>query len=157
MTDNNLSLLKMQEEIIKLAQLFRGIGEPNRLRLLYLFLSFGEGLCVCELVDALLLPQYTVSRHLSELRKLRLVKTAKRGLWVYYMFNYDERVAKELLQFLHTLLPYFREAAEDLMRLEKRIALRQNGHCVVGFSGLSMKEVPKKQGGERRKQKHTKS
>ena len=65
--------------------MFRAFSDRTRLRLLNL-LQGGEGRerCVCELVEALELPQSKISRHLAYLRKAGLVKARKEGLWMYY-------------------------------------------------------------------------
>ena len=65
-----------------LEQLFRALADDTRLRILALLAS-GE-ICVCEIHEALGLPQPTVSRHLAYLRRSGLVATRKDGLWVHY-------------------------------------------------------------------------
>lgn len=62
--------------------LLRAFAEPTRLRILAL-LEGGET-CVCDLVEALALPQPTVSRHLAVLRAAGLVSVRKEGLWCWY-------------------------------------------------------------------------
>jgi ArsR family transcriptional regulator len=62
--------------------MFRAFSDRTRLRILHM-LAGGE-LCVCDLVRVLDVPQPKVSRHLAYLRKARLVKTRKQGLWSYY-------------------------------------------------------------------------
>jgi ArsR family transcriptional regulator, arsenate/arsenite/antimonite-responsive transcriptional repressor len=52
--------------------MFRAFSDPFRLRILSL-IQAGE-LCVCDLVEILELPQPTISRHLSYLRRAGLVK-----------------------------------------------------------------------------------
>ncbi len=66
--------------------LFKALSDPTRLRCLYL-LARHEELCVCELTQALALPQPKVSHHLSGLRKAKLVSDSKAGLWIYYRLN----------------------------------------------------------------------
>jgi ArsR family transcriptional regulator len=63
-------------------RLFRAFSDRTRLRVLHL-LRDGER-CVCELVDALGVPQPKVSRHLAYLRRAGLVLARKQGLWSYY-------------------------------------------------------------------------
>lgn len=65
-----------------LAELYKGVSEPIRVRILAL-LAHGE-LCVCHLHGVLDAPQPTVSRHLSVLRHAGLVRARREGSWVHY-------------------------------------------------------------------------
>ena len=69
----------------ELTKIFRALSEVTRLKLIRL-LSGGER-CVCELFQALDLPQPKVSRHLTYLKKVGLVKSRKEGLWQHYSLN----------------------------------------------------------------------
>jgi ArsR family transcriptional regulator, arsenate/arsenite/antimonite-responsive transcriptional repressor len=69
-------------------QLFKALSDVTRLRCLSLLISNKE-LCVCELTNALALPQPKVSHHLAALRKAGLVADRKDGLWIHYRINPD--------------------------------------------------------------------
>ena len=43
-----------------------------------------EELCLCEMVDSLLEPQYKLSRHLKILKQSGLLTAQKEGRWVYH-------------------------------------------------------------------------
>ena len=62
--------------------LFKAFSDLNRLRILHL-LTRGER-CVCEMMEVLKMGQSKVSRHLSYLRRMKLVTGRKSGQWVYY-------------------------------------------------------------------------
>ncbi len=62
------------------AELFQSLADPTRLRLLNILTQSGE-ICVCELVDALRIPQYNISRHLHILVKAGLLEGRRRGKW----------------------------------------------------------------------------
>jgi ArsR family transcriptional regulator len=126
------------KEQIDWVNIFGALADKHRLRLLVLFASYGDGLCVCELVDALLLPQYKISRHLAVLRKSGLVRTEKRGLWVYYGLNSTAEVIREVLRIISSDGPY-PIMIEDARRLEKRLALREGGMCIIGFSSAEQR------------------
>jgi len=64
------------------AEVFKALGDPMRLRIIRLLLE--RELCVCELVQALAMPQYRVSRHLAVLRRAGLVQDRRQGTWVHY-------------------------------------------------------------------------
>lgn len=115
------------------AQVFECLADPTRLRLLSLLMQAGE-ICVCELVDALQVPQYNVSRHLQVLRQAGLVEDRKLGKWVYYA------IAKGLTPYRQTLLRAVAELAEqrkdfrqDEARAGRRLKLRRGGLCCVGL------------------------
>lgn len=62
--------------------MFRAFSDPIRLRLLHLLRDHEH--CVGDLVEILELPQPTVSRHLSYLRKAGLVETREERSWNFY-------------------------------------------------------------------------
>ena len=64
------------------AALFQALSDEKRLRILTL-LGSGEH-CVCELTEALDLPQSLLSFHLKTLRDAGLVTDRREGRWVYY-------------------------------------------------------------------------
>jgi ArsR family transcriptional regulator, arsenate/arsenite/antimonite-responsive transcriptional repressor len=68
-----------------LAQVFKALGDPVRLRLLSLIGAHQGGeACVCDLTDAFDLTQPTISHHLKVLREAGIIISERRGTWVYY-------------------------------------------------------------------------
>ncbi len=68
-----------------LAQVFKALGGPVRLRLLSLIGAHqGGGVCVCDLTTAFDLTQPTISHHLKVLREAGIITSERRGTWVYY-------------------------------------------------------------------------
>jgi ArsR family transcriptional regulator len=69
----------------RLAQVFKALGDPVRLRLVSLIgARQGGEICVCDLTSAFDLTQPTISHHLKVLREAGLIKSERRGTWVYY-------------------------------------------------------------------------
>ncbi len=100
--------------------IFRALSDRTRLRILNL-LQDGE-LCVCHIVAALDVPQPTASRHLSYLRKAKLVVARKEGLWMHYRLSPAHSKSHEML--LDCLAQCFREDcvfANDNERLRARV------------------------------------
>jgi len=64
------------------ATVFRALSDGTRLRLLGLLGS--REVCVCDLMSSLRLPQPTISRHLSYLKRAGLVADRRQGRWRYY-------------------------------------------------------------------------
>jgi ArsR family transcriptional regulator len=82
------------DTVTGLADTFRALGDPTRVRILDA-LSHGE-LCVCDLAAVLSLSQSAVSHQLRLLRGLRLVRARRDGRMVFYAL--DDRHVVDLLQ-----------------------------------------------------------
>jgi len=68
-----------------LAQVFKALGDPVRLRLVSLIGAHQGGeVCVCDLTAAFDLTQPTISHHLKILREAGIIDSERRGTWVYY-------------------------------------------------------------------------
>lgn len=74
-----------ETDAVTLAQGFKALGDPARLRLLSMIAARGgDEVCVCELTDAFTQSGPTISHHLKVLRDAGLVTSERRGSWVYY-------------------------------------------------------------------------
>lgn len=74
-----------ESEALELADAFKALGDPVRLRLLNLIATGERGeACVCDLTDSVERSQPTVSHHLKVLREAGLVTMTKRGTWAWY-------------------------------------------------------------------------
>lgn len=119
---------------------FKALSDLTRLRLLRMILSANEKICVCELADALELPQYQVSKHLAVLRQAGLVSDSRVGTWVYYSTSAE---APPFTMHLYDLVrkqvngPIFED---DNLRLKSRLELRQDGRCVLGTDKSKSRE-----------------
>ena len=100
--------------MLNLAEIFKALGEPVRLRLFALLSASGEQ-CVCHLTDALDLPQSTISRHLGVLRHAGLVSRRRDGKWMYYQLA--EQTPVELTALLQHLEQT--DVQQDMQRLQR--------------------------------------
>jgi ArsR family transcriptional regulator len=78
-----------EEVVNRLAETFRVLADPTRVRILYL-LSQAE-LCVHDLAQLLGITQPATSHHLRILRMQGLVRTRRKGRAIYYALD-DEHV-----------------------------------------------------------------
>jgi len=74
-----------EEVLIRLAETFKVLGDPTRVRILHA-LSLEE-LCVCDIASLLGTTKSAVSHQLRLLRSLRVVKFRKDGRIVYYSLD----------------------------------------------------------------------
>lgn len=71
----------------RLANLFKALSDPVRLRLLSRVASHPAGeACVCDIADVGV-SQPTVSHHLKKLREAGLLTSQRRRTWVYYRID----------------------------------------------------------------------
>ena len=71
------------EEAQRLADQFRLLGDPNRVRILFALLEAGE-LCVCDLAAAVGMEESTVSHALRLLRTSGIVRNRRDGRTMHY-------------------------------------------------------------------------
>lgn len=93
---------------VRAATRFKALGDPTRLRILRL-VTTGEK-CVCELVDAIDVPQPLLSHHLRVLREAGLVRTRREGRWAYY--SLDRERLEACVCVLADVLEAFDESAK---------------------------------------------
>jgi DNA-binding transcriptional ArsR family regulator len=68
--------------VADVAEIFKVLGDPTRMRLLYALAQ--RELCVCDLSAVLAMTQSAISHQLRVLRSARLVRYRKMGTMVYY-------------------------------------------------------------------------
>lgn len=124
--------MKAGQDIKTAVTALKALADVNRLRTAALLAHSGRELCVCELVDALGESQYNVSRQLGALLAAGLIRKAKRGRWAMYALVNDKDYLAEYIGRLVRPRPCCKVIAADIARLEKRLALRRRGVCVVG-------------------------
>lgn len=78
--------LPAEDELARLTQLFRLLGDATRARLLYAVLEAGE-LCVCDLAAATRTPETNVSHALRLLRTAGIVKARRAGRTIHYSLD----------------------------------------------------------------------
>ncbi len=110
----------------------KAIGDETRLRILNLLIKSERNLCVCELTDALKLPQYHISKHLNILRNAGFFIPEREGTWIYYNLDNSDSSNQKLFGFLKDYLTGT-QFEDDYELLKLRLLLREEGKCVVGF------------------------
>jgi ArsR family transcriptional regulator len=88
LTENMNTDLNHNPQLDTLAQTFKALSEPVRLRIIHLLMQ-RDSLCVCDLVSVLELNQSTVSRHLSYLKNAGIVTSWREGTWMHYALEKD--------------------------------------------------------------------
>ena len=83
------------DEIEELAEIFKALSDPTRLRLVKLLADcppdecHGGMLCVNALAQRVEVTQSAVSQHLRVLKQARLVRSERRGNFVHYSLDQD--------------------------------------------------------------------
>lgn len=77
-------------QVEELAEIFKLLGDPTRLRILTALADGGE-LCVHELCERMAMSQPAISHQLRVLRTARLVRSRRAGREIFYAID-DEHV-----------------------------------------------------------------
>lgn len=86
-----------QHTAVKLADLFKALGDPTRVKIIYALLQ--NELCVHDLTVVLEMEQSAVSHQLRYLLNLRIVKRRKSGKTVFYSLD-DNHIEQTFMQTL---------------------------------------------------------
>lgn len=121
----NLALSQPQD-------LFAVLGERLRLRMACCLILARNGVCVCELVDALQVSQPNVSRHLKLMKAAGLVEERREGRWVYVRLKDAGHPFLDQIRCCLQTVCCCPDIQADLRRLRARLKLRRAGKCVVG-------------------------
>lgn len=119
--------------------LFQALSDSTRLRTIRLLVMTDEEICLCELVDALLEPQYNLSRHLKVLRQAGLLTSKKEGRWVYHRLTTEPDYLQQLYTLVRSLPDPDGVYITDLKHFKSRMALREDGRCRVGILSDDLK------------------
>lgn len=104
----------------QLAERLKALSDPSRLRIVRL-LMHGE-LCICDLMASLDLPQSTISRHMSFLKRSGWVSGRRSKQWVYYtLCDPQNAVQAKVLCVLREELPGLAAAQADFTRLHNHL------------------------------------
>jgi DNA-binding transcriptional ArsR family regulator len=95
----------IEEKYIKLADLFKALANPVRLKILDILISKcncsikGPGCCVGEINSEIELPQPYISKHLKILNDCGILSYRRDANKIYYSFA-DSTILRELAQYV---------------------------------------------------------
>ncbi len=139
-----MHVVSIQPELI-----FQALADPTRIRVLRVLAATSEEVCLCELVDSLLEPQYKLSRHLKLLRQVGLLSAEKDGRFVYHRLVMRAGHLKSLYATIRAL-PDSGTFAADLRRFKERMRLRESGRCRIGIQTASLAAIQPESRSKRR-------
>lgn len=79
----------MKNTIKIMAEVFKALGDPTRLKIIRLLSSRGNYLCVGALANKLNVTQPAVSQHLKVLKNVGIVEANRVGFHVHYTISKD--------------------------------------------------------------------
>ena len=101
-----------------LIEIFKALGDENRIRILNLLIR--QELCVCEIETVLNMTQSNASRHLNKLKTAGVIISEKKSQWVYYRI--DDKFIEEnnlLYEFIKNKIVENTQLQRDVERLNK--------------------------------------
>ena len=93
---NMVDIVRVVDDV----QILQAVAEPTRLAIVRQLASDGE-VCACDLTDCCGVSQPTVSHHLKVLREANVVRSERRGTWIYYRL--EPRAAARIAALGHLL------------------------------------------------------
>jgi len=104
------------------------LGDQTRWRIVMLIME--RTLCVCELADALRIPQSTLSSHLATLRGAGMVEVLKTEKWAFYRLAAEVRpIVKAICDHYAGELKKDATLKSDRKLIAERVALRGQTDC----------------------------
>lgn len=85
----------IKEKDLIMIELFKTLGDENRLRIINLLMH--AELCVCEIEVLLEVTQSNTSRHLSKLKNAGIISSSKDAQWVHYKVSEKFKGENELI------------------------------------------------------------
>ena len=95
-----------------IADHFKLLGDRTRLNIITILLY--KDACVCHLVEILQTTQPNISQHMRKLKDAGLVKENRRGQWIYYSLQIEDK-------------PYIQAAVEYLPEVDDHVKNILNG------------------------------
>jgi len=103
---------------LDLIEIFKALGDENRIRILNLLIR--QELCVCEIETVLDMTQSNASRHLNKLKTSGIITSEKKSQWVYY--RVDNKFIEEnnlLYEFIKNKMAENTQLLRDIETLKK--------------------------------------
>ena len=109
---------------------FKALSNVARIRIFHLLIEAKKELCICEIMSALLMTQYNVSKHIKELKIAELVKERRESRFVFYSFiSADTKLKAYIVKAISSISDDIFD--EDNKKLKKRLTLRKNNRPVI--------------------------
>jgi len=107
----------------------KALADENRIRIIVALK--GRELCVCQLIELLVLAPSTVSKHLSILKNARLIDSRKQGRWMYYRLAGDEASPKikTCLSWIFQSVTDSTQIIDDARRMEEILKIDPEVLC----------------------------
>lgn len=100
-----------------LSEIFKALGDRNRLRIMNLISK--QELCVCMIAKVLNTSQPNISKHLNKLRYSGIIKCRKISQWCFYSISgHFKNKYNILLEFFIYELKHDQQYCKDIQRLE---------------------------------------
>lgn len=110
--------------------IFKALSNTIRIRIFRLLIEAKKELCICEIMSALSMTQYNVSKHIRELKISGLTKERREGRFVFYsLITPDNKLKEHIVKAIGSISEDI--FAEDNKKLKKRLALRENDKPVI--------------------------
>lgn len=99
-------------EFEKISNILKALADPTRLKIISLLRN--RDCCVCEFVPIFNISQPAISKHISRLKTVEIVRETRKGQWVFYSLN------EKRLEEIGFALNHLPDLSERLKELEEK-------------------------------------
>jgi DNA-binding transcriptional ArsR family regulator len=89
--NNTIKTLPDQKDIVGMAEIFKALSDPSRLKIVLALLE--QAHCVCDIAAICQQTESAISHQLRVLRTLKIVKNRREGKIVYYTLDDDHVIS----------------------------------------------------------------
>ena len=100
----------------KIIEFFKVLSDETRFRIIMILQE--KELCVCEMCEILQISQPNMSRNLSKLKDLGMVKDKRQGQMIFYYLNIETDIIANILNQLYLYKLNYNTIEEDMERLK---------------------------------------
>lgn len=114
-----------------LINIFKMLSDETRLRIIVAL--YHQDLCVCQLTGILELSQPKVSKNLSKLKSLKMVKDDRRDKFVVYSLSFESEIFKHIIETIVSDIENNEKLKADRERFQYGEEFLNN--CITNFKG----------------------
>lgn len=102
----------------KLLNFFKILSDETRFRIIMIL--YNKECCVCEMAEILKISQPNISRNLSKLKDLEIVRAQRQGQFIFYYLNTKNDFIRNIIEDIYQEVKENPSILQDLKELKRK-------------------------------------